>query len=98
INGLQSSANNINGDPVEELDLVSNGFTGTVFLRVGLLSGPAPSDIRLLAVGNSTGKVVFGTEASNTNSGTLFGHNGTPGGSVGATDVHNTAAFGGTRY
>jgi Ca2+-binding RTX toxin-like protein len=88
-----SVANNIGANPVEVIGY-SLGAGGTYYLRVGLFSGPAPSEIRLIALGNGA-SVNLGTTAENFNDGTLYGHAAAPGAvAVAASYFGSTPAFG----
>ena len=69
---VSSVDGNIGGDPVEGFG-ISGGTGGTYYLRVGLYSGPAPTEIKIVALGNGY-PVDLGTTARNINTGTLYGH------------------------
>ncbi len=93
-----SNSGNIGGDPVEALaatDAAGNPLpAGTYYIRVGLWEGPAPQEIRVMALGNGL-DVSFDSPASNTNTGTLFGHAAATGASaVGAAFYGDTPEFG----
>jgi len=90
---LNAISNNIGGDPVEVLG-VSGGAGGTYYLRVGLHSGPAPSEIRLMALANGQ-NVSFTSPAGNLNKGTFYGHAAATGAmAIGAASYASTPAFG----
>ncbi|WP_158637945.1 M10 family metallopeptidase C-terminal domain-containing protein [Sphingomonas ginsenosidivorax] len=89
-------ANNIGGDPVEVFRFTATGATvgSTLQLRVGLRSGAAPGEIRLIASGNGAA-VDLENPASNTNEGTLYGHHAVEGGmGIGATSFARTPLAG----
>ncbi len=93
-----SNSGNIGGDPVEVLgayDDAGNPLSaGTYYLRVGLWDGPAPQEIKVMALGNGA-DVSFDSPASNTNTGTLFGHATAAGASaVGAAFYGDTPEYG----
>ncbi|MBV9702286.1 MAG: S8 family serine peptidase, partial [Methylobacteriaceae bacterium] len=95
-----ATTDNIGGDPVEELDNISitgpAGSSGTYYLRVGLASGAAPSDIKIMALGDGY-PVTLGAVPSNTNTGTFYGHAAAAGAiAVGAVPYFKTPAFGQT--
>jgi Ca2+-binding RTX toxin-like protein len=88
-----AEAGNIGGDPVEVLSL-SGGAGGTYYLRVGLFQGAAPAEIKLMAQGNGA-NVFFNSPASNTNTGSFYGHAAAAGASgVGAASFLKTPQFG----
>src|SRR5262249_42013059 len=88
----QDTSNDLGGDPVAILGL-SGGAGGTYYLRVGLFSGPAPTEIRLMALGNGR-PVDLGTTAGNFNDGTLYGHAAAPGAvAVAASYFGSTPAY-----
>jgi Ca2+-binding RTX toxin-like protein len=88
-----AESGNIGGDPVETLS-VSGGAGQTYYLRVGLWTGTAPSEIKLMALGNGA-DVSFTSPASNTNTGTFYGHAAASGAmGVGAAAYYSTPAFG----
>jgi Ca2+-binding RTX toxin-like protein len=89
-------ANNIGGDPVEVFRFNATGATvgSTLQLRVGLRSGAAPGEIRLIASGNGAA-VDLENPTSNTNEGTLYGHHAVEGGmGIGATAFNRTPLAG----
>jgi len=89
-------ANNVGGDPVEVFRFTATGATigTTLQLRVGLRSGAAPGEIRLIASGNGAA-VDLENPASNTNEGTLYGHHAVEGGmGIGATSFARTPLAG----
>ncbi|WP_380785610.1 pre-peptidase C-terminal domain-containing protein [Sphingomonas sp. R86521] len=89
-------SNNIGGDPVEVFRFTASGATvgSTLQLRVGLGSGAAPGEIRLIASGNGAA-VDLENPASNTNEGTLYGHHAVEGGmGIGATSFARTPIAG----
>jgi hypothetical protein len=64
---------NIGQDPVEVLSitsLIGTETTGINYLRVGLHSGTAPGEIKIIGGTNTLGNAL----ASNTNNGTILGH------------------------
>ena len=88
-----SETNNIGGDPVESLSL-TGGAGQTYYVRVGLVSGPAPSEIKLMALADG-GSVSFTSPPSNTNIGTFYGHAAAAGAiAVGAASFLSTPQFG----
>ncbi|HVY99180.1 MAG TPA: type I secretion C-terminal target domain-containing protein [Dongiaceae bacterium] len=91
----QSSADNINGDPIELLSLSnSTASTQTYYVEVGLYSGAAPGDFKLIAMDNGSG-AAFGASSLNTNDGTIFGHAAADGTiAVGAAYYGKTPAYG----
>ena len=92
---LVEETDNIGGDPVEVLG-VSGGEGGTYYLRVGLFGGPAPSEIKLMALANGR-NVSFASPASNTDTGTFFGHAAAKGAmGIGAASFLDTPAYGTT--
>lgn len=89
-------ANNIGGDPVEVFRYTASGANvgQTLQLRVGLRSGAAPGEIRLIASGNGAA-VDLENPLSNTNEGTLYGHHAVEGGmGIGATAFNRTPVAG----
>ena len=94
-----SNASNIGGDPVEVIAAYDDATgdplaPGTYYLRVGRFEGPAPAEIKLMALGNGA-DVSFDSPASNTNTGTFFGHAATVGASaVGAAFYGETPEYG----
>ncbi len=87
------TSNNIGGDPSETL--YTGGLAaGTYKLYVGLASGAAPGDIRVVAIGNGR-DIALGSVASNTNNGTMYGHTAADGTiAVGAASFADTPAAG----
>ncbi len=94
-----SNSGNIGGDPVEVIAAFDDATgdplaPGTYYLRVGRFEGPAPAEIKLMALGNGA-DVSFDSPASNTNTGTFFGHAATVGASaVGAAFYGDTPEYG----
>ena len=90
----QSISANTNADPVEIISLAAlaaNQLTGTNYLRVGLFSGTAPTEIRVIAFQNDIGNNL----ASNFNTGTIYGHAASPNAiGVAAAAFSQTPAFG----
>jgi hypothetical protein len=90
----QSIAVNTNGDPVEVISLTAlaaNQSTGINYLRVGLFSGTAPSEIKVIAYKNTLGNAL----ASNLDDGTIYGHAAADGAiAVGAAAFSQTPDFG----
>jgi hypothetical protein len=73
---------------------ISGGTGGTYYLRVGLYSGPAPTEIKIVAMGNGA-PVDLGTTPTNFNNGTGYGHKAAAGAtSVGAVRFDATPAWG----
>jgi hypothetical protein len=88
-----SAAFNEDGDPMEGLG-ISGGTGATYYLRVGLYSGPAPTELKIVALGNGR-PVNLGTTADNFNNGTGYGHKAAAGAtSVGAVRFDATPAWG----
>lgn len=84
---------NTGGDPVEGFS-IGGGAGGTYYLRVGLYSGPAPTEIKLMALGNGA-PVDLGTTAGNFNDGTMYGHASAAGANaIGATRYDGTPVWG----
>ena len=89
--------NQIGGNPFQGMSL--SGLTGACYVEVGLQQGTtAPTNIKLINITNNydlTHLAIFGDQASNTNSGTLFGHAAAEGAiAVGAVYYQNTPAYG----
>jgi hypothetical protein len=81
--------NELGGDPINDLTL--NGAQ-TFYLRVGLLSGPAPAALKIVAQDR---RVTYGANTTNINDGTVYGHNSATGAiAVAAADYSKTPAFG----
>jgi Subtilase family len=81
--------NELGGDPINDLTL--NGAQ-TFYLRVGLLSGPAPAALKIVAQDR---RVTYGANTTNINDGTVYGHNSATGAiAVAAADYRRTPAFG----
>jgi hypothetical protein len=81
--------NEIGGDPINDLTL--NG-SATFYLRIGLRSGPAPVDLKIVAFNDA---VTYGANSTNANDGTVYGHTAAAGAiAVGAADYRQTPAFG----
>ena len=77
------------GDPIN--DLIFNG-AGTFYLRIGLRSGPAPVDLKIVPYNDA---VTFGANTTNINIGTSRGHSAAAGNiAVGAADYRKTPAYG----
>jgi Ca2+-binding RTX toxin-like protein len=98
INGnliAQSVTRNVNGDPIEVLGLTNSGTSAaTAYVEVGLFSGIAPSDFKLMAMDNGAG-ASFGASTLNLNDGTIFGHAAAAGTiAVGAAYYAKTPAYG----
>lgn len=93
----KSDGNNINGDPNEFLSLVNNGLTAaTAKIAVGLFSGNAPDDMKIIVRDNGSG-VTIGDQSMSINNGTIFGHAAASGAiTVGAAGYADTPAFGQT--
>ena len=88
-----AESDNINGDPVEVMH-ITGGAGQTYYLRVGQFSGAAPSEIKLMALGNGA-NVFFTSPASNTNTGNFYGHAAAQGANaVGAAFYGDTPNFG----
>ena len=88
--------NNVGGDPFEYFSL-AGGAGGTYYLRVGLFSGPAPTEIKLVAFGNGAAVDLDPTHTStgNFNDGTMYGHAAADGAiAVGAVRYDATPAWG----
>jgi hypothetical protein len=89
-----STANNVGNDPIEGVQITNNtGTTQTYDIVVGLASGIAPSDFKVVTYnGNGT---VSNNFASNTNDGTIYGHEAAAGAiAVGAAYYAQTPAYG----
>ena len=83
--------NNVGGDPVE---VMSFSGTGTLYVRVGLYSGAAPSEIRMMVLGNGLNDY-FTSPANNQNTGTFYGHAAAADAmGIGAAAYSQTPAFG----
>jgi hypothetical protein len=84
---------NTNGDAVAIIQfstLAANQALGTNYLRVGIFSGTAPTEIKIVAFSHA-----LGTVASNTNDGTIYGHAAAAGAvSVAAAAFFETPEFG----
>ena len=88
-----ATANNIGGDPVEVLTFNTNGASGTYYLEVGLHSGTAPTDLRI--IGDDQNVILLQQPANSISESTLYGHAAVPnGGAVSAADYTDTPAFG----
>jgi hypothetical protein len=90
-----SLANTVGHDPYQEIDYTNySASPQTLYLWVGLYSGAAPKDFKLMALDDGGG-VKLGTYSSNTDSGTIYGHPAAEGDiSTGADFFHDTPAFG----
>jgi hypothetical protein len=87
-----SVTNNIGADPVEQID-TSALSPGLYYIRVGLVSGPAPAQIKVMASGATD--QTFAQGVINNNFSTLYGHAAATGAvAVGATEFLDTPAFG----
>jgi Ca2+-binding RTX toxin-like protein len=86
---------NIGGNPKEILFYYNDtAQTQTVNLAVGLHSGSAPSDFKVMVLDNGAGDTL-GTSTLNKNDGTVYGHAAASGAiAVGAADYHDTPAYG----
>jgi Subtilase family len=87
---------NIGGDPVEGFQ-INGGEGGTYYLRVGLYAGPAPTEIKLMALGNGAPVDLDPnhTATGNFNDGTMYGHAAADGAiAVGAVRYDATPAWG----
>jgi hypothetical protein len=72
-------------------DLTLTG-AGTFYLRVGLLSGPAPAALKIVTQDD---RVTYGANTTNINDGTAYGHNSATGAiAVAAADYRRTLVFG----
>lgn len=90
----QSIADNLGGDPLEIVQFTNTGATTTYNLAVGLYSGVAPSDFKVMVLDNGAG-VTLGSSSLNTNSGTIYGHAAASGAiAVGAAYYQQTPAYG----
>jgi hypothetical protein len=93
-----SQRNNIGGDPYEEFSVDLSTVSGTYYLEVGLHSGAAPADFRIIGSDNDGG--VFATMdhlASSITQSTFFGHFASSDViAVGAAKYTQTPAFGQT--
>jgi Ca2+-binding RTX toxin-like protein len=96
----QSSAANLNGDPIELLQLTNSGASSlTYYVEVGFDkansgAGVTPGDFKLMAMDNGSG-ASFGASTLNTNDGTISGHAAAAGAiAVGAAYYGNTPAYG----
>jgi hypothetical protein len=89
-----SQASNIGRDPIEVVQFSNfSGTTQTYRIAVGLSSGAAPSDFKIVTF-NGNGTVSNGF-ASNTNDGTVYGHAAaTSAIAVGAASYAQTPGFG----
>jgi len=91
---FQVTNNNTNADAVETFFITAGAAAATFNIRVGLHTGPAPAEIKLIEYDNGGG-TGFGATPSNTNDGTIFGHSAAARGiTVGAAYWNNTPAFG----
>jgi Calx-beta domain-containing protein/subtilase family protein/VCBS repeat protein len=89
-----SQSNNIGNDPIEVVQFSNtSGSTQTYDIVVGLASGAAPSDMKIVTF-NGNGSVGNGF-ASNSNDGTVYGHAAAANAiAVGAASYAQTPAFG----
>jgi Subtilase family/FG-GAP-like repeat len=89
-----SQTNNVGHDPIEIVQFTNNsGAAQTYNIVVGLTSGAAPSDMKIVTF-NGNGAVGNGF-ASNTNDGTVYGHAAAADAiAVGAAYYAQTPAFG----
>ena len=94
----QAISDNIGHDPVEIIKFTNNNANQTTFnLAVGLASGAAPGDFKLMALDDGAG-VTLETSSLNINTSTLYGHAMADGAiAVAAADYVHTPAFGSTR-
>src|SRR5205085_4972483 len=80
--------------PVEVMSVI-NGAGSTYYLRVGLHSGPAPHEIKLMVLDNGAGAHFTMAGITNTNDGTVYGHAAAADAiAVGAASFVKTPAFG----
>ena len=89
-----SQTNNVGNDPIEIVQVTNlSGAAQTYNIAVGLASGSAPTDIKIVTF-NGGGSVGNGF-SSNTNDGTIYGHAAAAGAiAVGAASYARTPAFG----
>src|SRR6202008_2819074 len=89
-----SQLNNIGRDPIEIVQFSNlNATTQTYQIAVGLVSGAAPSDFKIVTF-NGNGTVSNGF-ASNTDDGTVYGHAAATNAiAVGAASYAQTPGFG----
>jgi Ca2+-binding RTX toxin-like protein len=69
----QAVSDNVGHDPREIITYTNNGTATSFKLAVGLFSGAAPGDFKLMALDNGAG-VTLGASSLNTNFGTVYGH------------------------
>ena len=92
----ESIADNIaSGIPYEQILLQNtSGSAHGYLVEVGLFSGPAPTDFKLIALDNGAG-ATFAASTLNTNDGTIFGHAAAADAiAVGAAYYQETPQFG----
>jgi hypothetical protein len=90
----QAISDNIGHDPVEIISYTNKGLSTAFKLAVGLYSGAAPTDFKLMALDNGAG-VTLGASSRNTDSGTVYGHAAASGAiAVAAADYADTPAYG----
>ena len=90
----QAIDDNTGHDPVEIVTFTNKLNVTTFKLAVGLSGGPAPTDLKLMALDNGAG-VTLGASSLNTSTGTVYGHAVAEGAiAVGAADYADTPAFG----
>ncbi|MEJ0075970.1 MAG: FG-GAP-like repeat-containing protein [Alphaproteobacteria bacterium] len=89
-----SQTNNVGNDPIEIVQVTNTtGAAQTYDIVVGLASGVAPTDMKIVTF-NGNGSVGNGF-SSNTNDGTIYGHAAATGAiAVGAASYARTPAFG----
>ena len=89
---LVSTNNNIGRDPRERITISgASGYQG--FLKVGLKSGAAPTDFRIIDEDDSS-VASLGTTATNINTGTVYGHAAAAGANaVGAASYADTPYY-----
>jgi len=84
VDKLQSVDDDIGGDPYQDI-YVDDDLIGNYYLRVGLQSGAAPANLKIMDVSDNA--VTFGDTSGNQNSGTFYGHAAATGAiGVGAVD------------
>ena len=90
----QAISDNIGNDPIEII-AYTNKTNATAFkLAVGLYSGVAPTDFKLMALDNGAG-VTLAASSLNTNTGTVYGHAAAEDAiAVGAASYAKTPAYG----
>jgi Ca2+-binding RTX toxin-like protein len=92
----QAISDNIGNDPVEIIAYTNSGTSTAFKLAVGLYSGTAPTDFKIIGLDNGAG-VTLGGSSLNTNTGTVYGHAAASGAiAVGAASYTQTPAYGAT--